>query len=38
MAFVRVVETKSSTGEVHQYVRVVENRRIKGLLKNNYNK
>ena len=30
MAFVRVVETKSSTGEVHRYVRVVENRRIKG--------
>jgi transposase len=30
MAFVRVVETKSSTGEIQRYVRVVENRRQKG--------
>ncbi len=30
MAFVIVVETKSSTGEIHKYVHVVENRRQKG--------
>jgi len=30
MAFVRVVETKSSTGETQRYVRVVESRRQRG--------
>jgi hypothetical protein len=30
MAFVRVVEAKSSTGEIQKYVRVVESRRQKG--------
>ena len=30
MAFVRVVKTKSSTGEIQSYVRVVENRRERG--------
>jgi hypothetical protein len=30
MAFVRVVKTKSSTGEIQKYVRVVENRRERG--------
>ncbi|MBW2149953.1 MAG: hypothetical protein JRI22_23455, partial [Deltaproteobacteria bacterium] len=30
MAFVRVVQTRSSTGEIQKYVRVVENRRQKG--------
>ena len=30
MAFVRVVKTKSSTGEIQGYVRVVENRRERG--------
>ena len=30
MAFVRVVQSKSSTGEIHKYVRVVENRRERG--------
>jgi len=30
MAFVRVVQTRSSTGEMQKYVRVVENRRERG--------
>jgi len=30
MAFVRVVQTRSSTGEIHKYVRVVENHRERG--------
>jgi len=30
MAFVRVVQSRSSTGEIHKYVRVVENRRERG--------
>jgi transposase len=33
MSFVRVVETKSSTGKIHQYVRIVESRRKKGKVK-----
>jgi transposase len=30
MAFVRTVKARSSTGQIHRYVRVVENRRVRG--------